>query len=213
MFREIVSISRVYYISSKIPISNKLIGLRGKAGSGKSVTANIFVKKYGYVEYSMAMPLKLASQSLFGFNDQQVFGDAKDVIDSYWGVSPRFILQRFGTEIIREQLPKRLSTLNLGPSNNLHITLFDRWIKAQPRNTKVVVSDVRFDDEAQYIIDNGGILIDIERKSNDICIEDSTHKSERENFRCKGITLINNGTVRELVDAIASIYKVDDEYT
>ena len=38
---------------------------------------------------------------MFGFTEDQVFGDAKDVIDPVWGVTPRLVLQVLGTELMQ----------------------------------------------------------------------------------------------------------------
>jgi len=85
-----------------------LIGLTGRgylngvfastARVGKDEVANV-IKNLGFRTYSFALPLKQTSQVLFGLNDDQMWNDKlKNVIIENWGLSPRTIFQRMGTE-------------------------------------------------------------------------------------------------------------------
>jgi dephospho-CoA kinase len=130
-----------------------LIGLSGKAGSGKSTVGDYLAGAHGYSQFAFAGALKEVVQIVFNFtDDQMVFG--KEVIHPHWGVSPRWCLQWLGTEVFRSKWP-------------------DIWIRhlrqeildflAINGQRPVVVTDVRFRDEAEALKRMGGLLLRIER--------------------------------------------------
>ena len=85
----------------------KIIGLCGKKGSGKDATGKILIEIYGFTKYSFADPLKRGVKEMFGFTDEQCWGEQsiKEKVDERWGISPRVALQIIGTDFLREQLP------------------------------------------------------------------------------------------------------------
>ena len=80
-----------------------VIGLLGAAGAGKTTVSQYLVDKYGAVRYSFAYPLKQIAQNTLGFTDEQLYGtqEQKEAIDPRYGFSPRWFLQKLGTEGIR----------------------------------------------------------------------------------------------------------------
>jgi len=136
--------------SSKPP----LIGLSGKAGSGKSTAANYLRRVYGYHQFAFATALKDTVGTAFGFTEDHLHGDLKEEIDPRWGVSPRWCLQWLGTEVLRSRFP-------------------DIWIRHLRQDIldflsingqrRIVVTDVRFRDEAEALKRMGAVLIRIER--------------------------------------------------
>ena len=54
-----------------------VIGLAGKAGSGKSTVARHLVKQYGYVEIALADAVKRIAKQLYGFTDEQLWGPSE----------------------------------------------------------------------------------------------------------------------------------------
>lgn len=164
----------------------KIIGLSGYARSGKDAAADVLVKEAGYVRVAFADKLREMVYALNPIVQQRFHMTAsleedsrvvyvQDVIDAYgwdgyketvFGPEIRRLLQRMGTEAGRE-------------------TLWDSiWIDAAltglPEDAKVVVTDVRFPNEAQAIIERGGTLLRIERAGvGPATAEDGTvHKSE-----------------------------------
>lgn len=81
----------------------KIIGILGPAGSGKTTVANYLTEKYGAKKYSFAEPLKEIARHTLGFTDDQLYGSQsqKETIDPRYGFSPRWFLQRLGTEGVR----------------------------------------------------------------------------------------------------------------
>ena len=51
----------------------KLIGLTGKARSGKDTVANYLFNQHGYTRIAFADPVKLAAQQVFGLTHEQTW--------------------------------------------------------------------------------------------------------------------------------------------
>ena len=82
------------------------LGFAGVKGSGKTTCSDICVK-YGYKKLSHALPLKLISRIKFKFTEDQIFDHVlKEKIDERWGVSPRIVFQRLGTDFFRDRFPE-----------------------------------------------------------------------------------------------------------
>lgn len=91
-------------------MTNKiLVGLAGRgtidgefvstARVGKDEVARVLRDDLGFRTYSFALPLKQVSQVLFGLTEDQMWNDKmKNVVIDSWGLSPRTIFQRIGTE-------------------------------------------------------------------------------------------------------------------
>lgn len=130
-----------------------LIGLSGKAGSGKDTFAK-FLEPFGYIRISFADPLKTVAKLIFGLTEGQVTDPrAKEEEDLRWGMSPRRIMQEVGKKM-REihsdvWLRQALARINDERINN------DRH--------NFVITDVRFPNEADVIRSLGGVLVRIER--------------------------------------------------
>jgi dephospho-CoA kinase len=60
-----------------------IIGLLGKAGSGKTTVANWLRDSYGAQKFSYAAPLKEMARRIYGLSDAQLFGtqEEKETID------------------------------------------------------------------------------------------------------------------------------------
>lgn len=145
----------------------KLYGLAGKAGSGKDTAADILVRELGFAKYSFARPLKDAAACIFGLTDEQLYGDQKEVVDPFWGVTPRYILQQMGTEAMR---------MTFG--SDIWTQVAERWLQRNP-DENVVIADVRFENEARWVRDQGGIVVHIQRNFKSKLANDAqSHASE-----------------------------------
>lgn len=142
----------------------KIIGITGKKFHGKDTVGNYFVTKHRFERIAFADPLKQACQSIFGFTYDQLYGDQKEVIDEYWGKTPRDIFQFVGTDLFRNQFSK-----------SIWIDSIKRKITSAP-SQHFVITDVRFPNEAALIKELDGIIIKVVRNIPDDM--SSLHESE-----------------------------------
>ena len=175
-------------------MTQKIIGLVGPAGCGKS-TAAIELTNLASVDFTrkrFAGPLKDMLRA-FGLTEAQVDGDQKEVpCDILGGQTPRHAMQTLGTEWGRELIAT------------------DIWARAWTASIDglgdVVVDDCRFPNEEELIRSMGGKIIRIERAGFGHA---STHESEAHVLTADA-TVINDNTPRVLAlnvrDAIMGLY-------
>lgn len=178
---------RIFFNKDYLNKDTRLIGITGLAHVGKDTFAKYLKKYYNQIEIeSFATPIKQIMINYFGFTKEQVYNqELKEVEDAFWNITPRRLMQMIGTEMFRECFR------------------YDVWVKVFEKkfinnsNTFFVLADIRFDNEAKMIVDNGGIVIKINRDCERI--ENSCHKSEKGiDKNLIDITIDNNGTLEEL---------------
>lgn len=176
-----------------------LVGLMGTKCSGKTTSATYLVENYNFVEKSFAECLKKACQNLFLLSDEQIYGsqEQKETPDPRWfGCTPRKMLQFVGTDLLRNHL----DTIMPGLGNNIFTHHFKLWYQdelSKNPTLRVVVSDVRFQNEIDFIQSLGGIVIKINRPGIDLT---DAHQSEIElqNISTYDYLIENDGTLEEL---------------
>lgn len=66
-------------------MSNTIVGIAGKARSGKDTVAKYLIEEYGFKSISFATALKEGlGRRVFGLTDDQLYGDKKEVVDEFW---------------------------------------------------------------------------------------------------------------------------------
>ena len=140
-----------------------IIGLHGKAGSGKDFAADYLCEIGDFEKTSFAKPL-YDMINCIGFNASSSMNrEEKESEDNFLDTSIRKLTQTLGTEWGRELIDK------------------DIWLKVidkQIRFGNFVISDVRFDNEAEMIVNkHKGFVINIIGLDNKYEISTS-HKSE-----------------------------------
>jgi len=136
-------------------MNKHIIGFMGKKRSGKDTAGDYLVKYHGYKKYAFASVLKEICKSVFSFTDEQLNGDEKEVIDEYWGVSPRQALQYVGTDLFRNHISSLLP--NVG--NDIWVNVLERKLKEETSN--IVITDIRFENERAMVKRLGGIVVKI----------------------------------------------------
>lgn len=136
-----------------------LIGVVGFIGSGKGTVGDLLEQK-GFVKDSFAKPLKDACSAMFGWPRELLEGDTevsrkwREEHDSFWSekfgytFTPRLALQLMGTEAGR---------------NVFHQDIWVVSLLNRAKGKNVVVTDVRFKNEIDYIQQNGGIIVRVKR--------------------------------------------------
>jgi|ETNmetMinimDraft_8_1059916.scaffolds.fasta_scaffold13216_3 hypothetical protein len=171
-------------------MNQNLIGITGYKRSGKDTAGEYFIER-GYIKYAFAGPLKKACQEIFMFTDEQTEGKDKEKYDDRWNISARKVFQRFGTEIFRENLADFYPEMEK-IKENFWTYRFKIWYENQleiNKDVKIVVTDVRFDNEANIIKELGGIIIKVKRKNKKNLDQ---HKSETSIEKIKCDYLVKN---------------------
>jgi hypothetical protein len=197
------------------PDKIQLIGIAGHAGVGKDTLCK-YIYDYHRDTYreAFADPLKHACSHAFGI-DVEVFSDPqlKNVRNEFWEVSPRHIAQFVGTEMFRDVINK------LTPEK-----FMSHWIRRmagkisgeckldhegdyEPGDT-IVIPDVRFQNEVDFIIANDGVVITLQRSGYEGNVGIEGHASEAGGLVIPhpySYTIINNGTIPDMFNAFEGI--------
>jgi hypothetical protein len=162
----------------------KLIGIAGPARVGKDTVAQYVCSNMMYLHYWFAKPLKESARHMFGLSDAQLYGDLKEVKDKRWKKSPRKILQLLGTEVARDMFHKNLWIMRAEQA----------FIHCNRRG--MVISDVRYENEAAWIRKMGGVIVHVKRPN---APKVRKHVSEAGiKLRSNDIVLNNVGTIQQL---------------
>lgn len=190
----------------------KIIGLAGKKGCGKSTLAS-HLRWYldGAVEYSFALPLKRAIREVFGFDDKQLGlspdpDNSKESRDEFWGETPRKIMQVVGTELFRDKLAELFPDNERFGKGNVWISAFEKWLKGNTKHEHVIVSDVRFPNEAEAIRKLGGEIWLIERPS--LSAQTDSHSSEQIQFSPDRVIINDADTVDGFVKSVIPFHNL-----
>lgn len=164
-----------------------LIGLAGKAGTGKDAAGAYLQTRYGIERYAFASPLKFGLQVMLGLDGRHTDGALKEIgMTEFGGMSPRQLMQSLGTE--------------WGRSMVADTVWVDRglafWDRMSSEGKSVVITDVRFQNEAEMIRSAGGVIVRIVRDSAKGVAE---HSSERGVPRSLvDASIQNNGSIKAL---------------
>lgn len=156
-----------------------IIGITGRAGSGKDTFADLdtfadFKKEF------FAEPIKEAVIILFGLTREHVYDEKlkeEIIMDSngkpLWYIngkpaSPRLILQWLGTDIIRKHVDENFFVKRMAQ-------------KISKSKSNVIITDVRFENEAKFIKDeqNGPIFKIVRPELDKKFVNKQVHASEQ----------------------------------
>ena len=136
-----------------------IIGLVGFIGSGKGTVGDILEQK-GFVKDSFAKPLMDACSVIFGWPRELLEGDT--ALSRKWREEP----DAFWSEKFNKEFSPRLALQLMGTEAGRNVFHTDVWVISLLNRSKgkdVVVTDVRFRNEIDYIQQNGGIIIRVKR--------------------------------------------------
>lgn len=195
----------------------EIIGICGRKRHGKDTVGGIAHKLGGYTPIAFADPLKRIAMDIYNLSYDQCYGSEvdKETIDPRWGVSPRFILQRIGTEMGREihtetwvrYCLKTIEAAANGGEPLVHSPKYRAFIPATPRWCNLdrwVITDCRFPNEADAVRRAGGGVIKVVRPS--LQQEVDLHASETSIDEIEPDYLIlNDGTLQDLEAKVREI--------
>ena len=182
-----------------------LIGVVGLIGSGKDTVSKRLEQKHGFRRDSFAKSLKDAVSAMFNWDREMLEGNGDDSRqwreqpDEFWSkkfgktVTPRWVLQHFGTEVMRQ---------------HMHDAIWIDSCLSRYDGRPTVISDTRFQNELKTIKENKGQIILVKRgelPTREQMQDKGAHKSEWDwmgwNF---DHVIENDGTMEDLYN------KVDD---
>jgi len=170
-----------------------IIGLSGQKQSGKDTVAAYLVKEHGFERKAFADPLKQSVAALFNipFSAIDKFKNVEDlriVMEDrnspsmhYTDMSFRTLLQRYGTEAHRDIFGKDFWLDYTLPVQGFY------------PGRAIVVTDVRFSNEALRVRELGGMVVRVNRAS----YEQDPHRSEVIDFDWDYL-IENDGTFSDL---------------
>lgn len=133
-----------------------VIGFTGFARSGKDTAATYFLGQENYVKYSFAYPIKEMLRIGFGLTESELEGGNKEEPLTRLGLdkSPRQLMQTMGTEWGRVMIDSEV-WLKLAQRN---------WELLRDNGKNMIITDVRFENEAQWVKSIGGIITKVTRE-------------------------------------------------
>ncbi len=161
---------------------NQLIGITGRMGSGKDSIGGYLCSRYGYKRYAFADQLKALARAIGWSGEKDEQG--------------RALLQNLGhgaREILGAQVWVRA----------LHLKIMDDGI--DPSRARVVVTDVRYPNEAAWVRHNGGKVWRVDRPELERVGDTHSHPTETwADLLPVDLTIVNDG------DLPALFRKVDE---
>jgi hypothetical protein len=127
-----------------------LIGVTGVARAGKDTVAERLVENWDFIQYAFAEPIK-NMLSAMGLRDYELYGGEireQPLERLGFDKSPRYIMQTLGTEWGRELIDKDIW---------LKVAMA-KWEHYKGEDKCMVVSDVRFPNEADWIREEGTLI-------------------------------------------------------
>jgi hypothetical protein len=133
-----------------------IIGICGLIGSGKDTIADHLVKDHKFVKISFADKLKDTVATLFEWDRDLLDGKTeqsrlwREQEDHFWSkelkkkVTPRYVLQVFGTECMRD-----------GFYDGIWVSMLKKKVTENP-DINWVIPDVRFENEVKVLKEIGG---------------------------------------------------------
>ena len=137
-----------------------LIGVVGLIGSGKGTVSDRLVQKHNFRKDSFAKSLKDAVSSMFNWDREMLEGKTeesrawREKPDVFWSkrfgkdVTPRWVLQYFGTEVMRQ---------------GMHDAIWIDSCMARYDGKPTVIADTRFENEIKIIREMGGSILLVKR--------------------------------------------------
>ena len=169
-----------------------IIALAGRARSGKNTVANFIQAQYGGYQYAFAGPIRAMLKAGFNIDlDADHWTTRKEDPIPGIGKSPRQMMQTLGTEWGRECI-------------NPDLWVLLAQLRFMNQGTGMILTDMRFENEASWVRRMGGQVVHIVRDSAPGVAE---HKSENSLFvDPRDITLYNNMDLESLQHAVSKLW-------
>ena len=195
-----------------------IISVTGKIGSGKDTIAEIIKQISPYYNWEVkkfAGKLKVIAEILTGvpkhhFEDQEF---KKRDMAPEWGMTYRELLQKLGTDALRNGLHENVWVNSLFAdyqANTVAVGTSEFDITEKDEDPNWIITDTRFPNEIEAVKKYKGIAIKVVRDTgNTVGV---THESETalDNYTNWDYVIENNGTLDELRSKVISILEKEN---
>lgn len=146
-----------------------IVSISGMIGAGKDTMVKHLIDNYGFIKGSFSSALKDAVAAIFKWDRALLEGDTvegrewRERVDPWWDrelegiaeqpVTPRWVLQYFGTPVMRDKFHQ-----------DIWVLAVKKWL-INNQNKRIVFSDTRFLNEFQMIHELGAITLGIYRET------------------------------------------------
>lgn len=174
-----------------------IVGVVGKKGHGKNALGDILVKHWGFRQVAFADALKLDVRDMYGLTEEQVNGaiEQKEAVDARHGKTPRQIMQEHG-DLRRADDPEFWVKA-------LHDTV--KRLRGQDRVKHFVITDVRYQNEADFVKALSGQIWKIERPGFSTGVEEAHSSETSMEAIVPDFDVTNNGTLPQLREAVMGL--------
>lgn len=190
------------------------IAISGKANSGKNTTASIILeelsmsdnKQIRHETMAFADPIKEIILTMFPSARREfLYGESAFRSEKIPGAK-----NKSGGDLTYRQALIDIGTMAREYNSSIWVECFDKRVKdIEARDTTlpeslrtgmIIISDLRFQEEMDYLRNNNYFLIKINRKNHSIINDKS--ETEQEKFSNFDFIIDNNGTLTDLRDQI-----------
>jgi len=216
---------------------SSIIAICGFMGSGKDTIADYLVNFHGYKRESFANSLKDAVSVVFGWDREMLEGrtrqsrEWRETKDEWWSkrlkqdITPRWILQYWGTEVVRK-----------GFHDDMWVASLEH--RLQSSEDDIVITDCRFPNEIKALKNIGATVLRVKRgpepewfdaaksmnkgPSKNISWAISKHRIEELGIHASetawvgskfDATITNDGTLDDLYAQVEQLLKIRDQVT
>lgn len=176
-----------------------LIGLAGRAGTGKDTVAAHLAERYNALLYALANPIRGALAGAFGLGDELVDRSLKEQPVPWLGQSPRRLMQSlgdWGRELCGADVWLRVAERVVAEAE--HAPEYDYC-------PALIVMDLRYDNEAEWLRQRGGTVVHLRRPDAPPVAAHSSEAGVR--FVAGDVTLDNAGTLDALRHAAEGVFE------
>lgn len=167
-----------------------IIGISGLAGSGKDTLADMLYNLMDYESMAFADPIKDMLSTGLNISLDHFYAEDKEVLNDHYGVTIRHMIQTLGTEWGRRYV-----------GEDIWINAMESRIKTLAGADKVVVTDIRFENEAAWVREHG-TLIHIYGRGG----IDTSHSSESGIKKLDtDLNIDNSGSISDLEDQLVEL--------
>lgn len=177
-----------------------IVAFAGAAYSGKDTAARLLARRHGFYDIALASAFKSGAAFMYGLTQSQVNGESKDIVDPFWGVTPRRILQQVANH----------GRAMFG--DDVWVRALRRFIDARGgvNARRWVITDVRTLAEAVEIASWGGKVALIVRPPVGRLVGDAaTDPTERDFLQFVGWsgTIDNSGTLEQFEHSVTEFLR------